>query len=271
MKKLFKTLFLVFILSSSALQAAFEPKGLGVPYLAAGGTGRAAELQPFAVFLNPSTLSQIQSSSINLYYKNYYQLESLNLMALEARFRPFGIPLGIGVSRYGNAQYQEADVRIGTAVRFLDEIDLGISLNLYSVYLKNFGNSTTTGFSIAALWSVVQSLHWSVVVENLNEPELGTAKEKIPMLMILSQRWQIISNLALFTDIVKEQDYDFDTRWGISYRPILNFKLYAGFRTLTPIYSAGFSTVVGVFQLGYAFEYHVELGGSHSIGAGYVF
>ncbi len=271
MIKLFRILFLVLILFTSILQASFEPKGLGIPYLAAGGTSRASELKPFAVFINPASLNQIQGRSVHLFYKNYYELENLNLMALEARFRPFGLPLGIGVSRYGDAAYQEADLRVGTALRLVDVIDLGISLNLYSVYLKNYGHSATAGVSIAANWAIFKTFSAAMVINNLNEPKLGAAKDRIPLQMAVGLSWKIIPDLEILFDLVKEEDFDFDFRTGVNYKLDSWFILHAGFRTLTPIYSTGFTAVVGAFQLGYAFEYHVELSGSHSIGAGYVF
>lgn len=271
MDKLFKTFFLVLILFTSALQAAFEPKGIGVAYLAAGGTGRAADLQPFAVYFNPALLTQVQNNDVNLFYKNYYQLEDLNLVALEARFLPFGIPVGIGVSRYGNALYQEADVRLGSAMRFLDLVDLGFSLNLYSVYLKDAGNSASAGFSVAATWVMYRNVSAAVVMDNLNEPSLSNSGEKIPLQMAAGLRWKVIPEMDLLMDLIKEEDFDFDFRAGINYKLESWFILYAGFRSLTPVYSAGFSTAIGAFRLGYAFEYHVQLSGSHSIGAGYVF
>ncbi len=269
LKKYKKVFFL--LLMAHSLFAAFEPKGIGTAYLGAGSAGRAGSDAAFAIFLNPAKLAWNTDTKTNLFYKNYYGLKNLNQISLEARFPVWGLPLGIGINRYGISSYNEAELRIGSAFHFFDALDLGFSANMYGVFLKNYGHSYTFGFTLAAVYKIFEHTQAAFTVENLNEPELGQAKEKIPLSAAFGFSYHPLKNVELLIDLVKEQNYDFDFRSGIAFKPLSWTTVRIGFKTIVKSYSAGFSMQYGQFDLGYAFEYHTALGGSNSISVGYVF
>jgi len=264
-----KLLFFLFITHS--LFAAFEPKGIGTAYLAAGSAGRAGTNSTFAVFLNPAKLVWNTETGVRLFYKNYYGIKNLNQMSLEARFPVWGQPFAIGINRYGISSYIESELRAGSAFRLFDALNLGGTLNVYNVSLKNYGHSYTFGFTFAAVYEIFKHTRAAFTVENLNEPELGQAKEPIPTSAALGFSYFPVENVEVLIDLVKEQDYDFDFRSGLVLKPLPWTALRFGFKTIVKSYSAGFSIHLKQFDLGYAFEYHTVLGGSNSISVGYVF
>ena len=268
--KNYKKLFFLLLMTHS-LFAAFEPKGIGTVYLGAGSAGRAGSNGAFAIFLNPAKLAWNTDTKTNLFYKNYYGLKNLNQMSLEARFSAWGLPLAFGINRFGISSYNEAELRVGSAFHLFNALDLGFSANIYGISLKNYGHSYTFGFTLAAVYEIFDHTKAAFTVENLNEPELGQAKEKIPASAALGLSYLLLENVEFLIDLVKEQDYDFDFRSGIVFKPLPWTTVQFGFKTIVKSYSAGFSLNFSQFDLGYAFEYHTALGGSNSISVGYVF
>lgn len=266
----FKKVLFLFLITHS-LFAAFEPKGIGSAYLGAGSAGRAGSDGSFAVFLNPAKLVWNTESAVRLFYKNYYGIKNLNQISLEARLPVWGQPFAVGINRYGNSFYNESELRIGSAIRLLDALDLGGTLNIYSVSLKNYGYDYTFGFTLAAVYDVFKNIRAAFTVENLNEPQLGQAGEKLPISAALGLSYSPLQEVELLIDLLKEQDYDFDLRAGIAFKPLPWTTLRFGFKSLVKSYSVGLSINFSQFDLGYAFEYHTLLGGSHSISMGYVF
>lgn len=262
-------LFLLILVNS--LNAAFEPKGVGTNYVAVGSAGRAGSDNSFSVFLNPAKIGNDTSTRINLFYRNYYGIKNLDQIDLEFQFMAFNIPLGIGVGHYGISTYNETEIRLAGAYRLLKAIDLGFSMNLYHVALKNYGQDYTAGFTLAAMYEIVNNIKAAFVVDNLNEPELGSAKEKIPVTMALAFAYQPADDFQVVIDLLKEPDYGFDFRAGFIYHFRRWFALRSGFKTIVKTFGAGFSMDFNRFELGYAFEYNLDLGGSHSISVGYEF
>ncbi len=262
---------LVILLMTHSLFAAFEPKGIGTSFLAAGSAGRAGSDGSFAVFLNPAKLIRNTAVKVDLFYKNFYGIKNLNQMSLEVRVPVLGQPFAVGINRYGISSYLESELRIGSALRLYGALDLGFSANIYNIFLKNYGNSYAFGFTFAAMYELFENARAAFTVENVNEPKLGQAKEPIPASAALGVSYSPVKNVEVLIDLLKEQDYDFDFRSGIVFYPLSGIQLRFGFKTIVKSYSAGFSIHLKQFDLGYAFEYHTALGGSNSLSMGYVF
>ena len=192
-------------------------------------------------------------------------------MSLEARFPVWKQPFAFGINRYGISSYVESELRVGSAFRILDALSLGGTLNIYSVSLKNYGHSSAFGFTFSAVYEIFKNVKGAFSVENLNEPKLGQAGESIPTSAALGFSYSPQKNVEVLVELVKEEAYDFDFRSGLVLKPLSWTVLRFGFKTIVKSYSVGFSINFGQFDLGYAFEYHTALGGSNSIGMGYVF
>ena len=109
------------------------------------------------------------------------------------------------------------------------------------------------------------------MVSNLNEPRLGKAKERIPLYFVIGFSIKPTEQAEISLDIVKDQNYDFDYRFGIQYYLQKWLTFIIGFRDAVNNYTAGFSIVKKNLNLGYAFIYDPNLGGSNTINIGYEF
>jgi hypothetical protein len=262
---------LLLVYHVSALHAAFEPKGFGAAHLALGGAGRARVAAPFSVFLNPAALPADKILQLNLYYRNFYGIRELNQLALEVQSRIAGMPLAVGLSRYGNALYAESELRVGTAYELFNGLSAGLSINGYFVRLSGYGNSSAAGISAALCYRVISNLDMAFVINNLNEPVLGEAKEPVPMQTTLSVALRPETHTELFIDLVQEEHVSPDWRIGLAFRPVRWLQLLAGFKNNVHAVSAGLSIFKSALRIDYGLEYHLELGVSNAMSVGYAF
>ena len=259
-----------FIFYSESI-ASFEHKDQGSEYIACGSSGIALYNDAFAVFNNPAKIGLSGNAGINLFYINYYGLKEINQISLANQFRFYGLPLGMGISTFGNKLYRETELRTGVTFEVIQQIRLGVSLNLYHLDIENYGSSMCWGLDLALMKNISNELTMAFVVSNLNEPKIGSVAERIPAHFGFGLAYHPITYMDLNLDIIKDDEFDFDYRFGIQYHLNQWFSVICGFRDLVNSVSAGFKISNDNYNLNYAFQYHPQLGGSNSMSLGYVF
>lgn len=259
---------LIFYMECSA---SFEQKDQGCDYLGCGSSGIALGNASFAVFINPADIATSQKDNLSLFYRNFYGIKEINQISLANHFLLFKLPLGLGISAFGNKLYRETELRAAVAFKLINKIKMGVSLNLYHLNIKNYGTDLSWGFDIAFMKDITKNITTAFVVSNLNEPGIGTAKENIPARYAFGFAYRPLKIAALCFDIIKDDDFDFDYRFGIRYDLGDRFSFSCGFRDLVNSYSAGLKISNDNYNLNYAFQYHPDLGGSNSLSLGYAF
>jgi hypothetical protein len=254
---------------SAAVYGSFEAKGHGVVFVGAGSCGAASSNTDFAVFLNPAKIYYNSQPQINLFYRNFYGIKNLDQISLGSCFKLFKIPFGAGISRYGNKLYSETELRLGSACQLFDFITLGLSVNWYALEIKNYGGAQSWGFDLAGLYKINSRFAAGFVVSNLNEPEIGAAKDKIPLNFTLAFSYQPLAEIEINMDLVKDNKFDFDYRFGIHYHIFQWVTIMTGYRELVNSFAAGFNLKKNKISLAYSIEYHPDLGSSNSLGFGY--
>ncbi len=272
MKYKFSLIFLVFVLLSVQQGfAAFEDRGFSSHYLARGSTGIAAHDSTFAIFLNPSVLGDSPYRKVDLFYRNFYGLPDLNQIALSVSFPDLIIPIGIGLSQYGGKLYSEMLLRLGTGFLLFPKMHLGLHANGYFLSVQNYGNSQSFGLGISGFYQWNKNLSTGFMIDNVNAPTIGQAREALPITMIVGASYTFTDDLQFHMDIFKEDRSAFDYRLGVEYILSSWLQFSAGFQTEVPIFSTGFALFIAHFDIAYSFQYHGELGVSHSMSVGYEF
>ena len=262
-------IFLFILVNISILCAAFEPKTCGVVQLGCGDAGRAWQGNSFALFRNPALL-QADTSTLDLFYKNYYEIESLNQIALQGQLPLGRFPLAVGILHYGSGAYTEQDLRLGSAIDLRPGLRLGIAIRILRLAITGYGSNQTLAIDAGLHYEMLSGLQAAWVIENLNRPQIGRAKERLPQTMVLAFAYHPHQQVQSLLDVVKEDGFDFDIRSGIAYHlAIATFM--AGFRSLVETWHGGVMFQWGKIRLGYALEYHPQLGASHALEAGFAF
>lgn len=266
----FLCLIITFLLQASAV-ASFERKDLGSIYIAGGSAGLASLQNDFAVFLNPAQIPYSNPAKVELFYKKFFGLEDLNLIALNSTFRLANVPVGLGVSRYGNKLYNETEIRVGSSYQIMDSLSFGVTVNGYMLSIARFGNAAAVGFDLAGYYRINSSLSTAFNIGNLNEPKIGHDKERIPLRLSLGLTYRPLGNIEINADAVKDDRFTFDYRIGMGYQMNSWLTLLGGFKQQTNQFAGGFLLVKSKFYMAYSLEYHPNLNASHGVTVGYEF
>lgn len=270
---MFRILFILIICFGfySESIASFEHKDQGSDNVASGSCGIASSNAAFAVFNNPAKIGLSDNPEINLFYSNYYGLKDINQMSLASHFNIFDLPLGLGISTFGNKLYRETEIRAGVTIKVIQQIRLGMSVNIYYLDIKNYSSTMCWGFDLAVMKAISNEITMAFVVSNLNEPKITSANERIPAHFGFGMDYHPVSLINLNLDIIKDDQFDFEYRFGVQYHMTQWFSILCGFRDLVNSVSAGIKISNDNYNLNYAFQYHPQLGGSNSMSVGYVF
>lgn len=266
----FQILLISLLLSSKSI-ASFEHKEQGCEYLSSGSSGIASQTNSFAVFNNPAKLAMLKGDNINLFYRNYYGLKEINQISMTNQFRINAFPAGYGITTYGNKLYRENEMRLAVAYNVIENIYIGLSLNLYHMEIKNYGSTMSWGFDFALMKEISKDISMAFVASNLNEPKIGKSKERIPTHFGFGLSYQPIKKAIVCFDIIKDDHFHFDYRFGVQYNINQWLSFLCGFRDLINSVSSGLKISYQNYNLSYAFQYHPDLGGSNSMSVGYAF
>lgn len=260
-------LFVVLIFNTTVV-AAFERKAGGSLSMGAGCSGLASADSTFCVTTNPAKSALLHSARVDFLFRNYYQIGGLHQIIADGVFKIYDFPLGIGLSRYGNKLYSETEIRLAFARKITASFYLGASINSYWLSVEKYGQASCFGLTLAGLYHLLPGVSAAFLLENLNEPEIGRAKEKLPLNMTWGLSYTPFNALELNLDLVKDNRFDFEWRLGLRYKVNRWLGLSAGFREQVNTFSAGFFIARRGLIFSYALEYHQTLGNTHSVGFG---
>jgi len=263
-------LLLIFLLAAP-LRAAFENKGTGSMFLGAGSAGTASSDSSFKALINPAGIGLLNRNHIDFQFRNFYQIHGLNQFALAASFNIMDLPLGIGINSFGNNLYSELETSFIYSHKIVSAFYLGISLNAYWLSIKNYGSAASLGFDLAGCYLINRKLRAAFIVENINEPVIGRAKEKLPAAMSLGAAYDPIEGVEINLDLVKDNRFEFEFRFGVRYEINRWLGMACGFREQVNTFSGGFYIQKSQVIFSYALEYHQTLGSNHSASIGYAF
>ncbi len=263
-------LILLIFFSVSTLFAAFERKGTGASQIGLSLAGSASFNTSFSSFINPALVGK-EKESVGLFYQNYFGLRELNQISLHTRFSINSWPIGIGISRFGNKLYSETELVVASAYKINDDLIIGAGSSIYFLEIKNYNSSFTVGLSLSLLYSISPQLNIAMVVNNFNEPQIGSAKETIPLSGTLGIMYAPINQVELLFDVYKEDFFDFEYRMAARITVINGINMLLGFRENINSFSAGLEYRTEGYSIKYAIDIHPIINVSHALGFNYAF
>jgi len=266
MKTSFILILIVFI---SLAHASFEKKGIGASNTGLSQSGVASDKLEFCMFTNPALISG--QSSVDFFYRNFFGIKELNQIAVNSEFSLFDQALGLGIIRYGNNLYSETELTFGGSYQPQANFSMGLSFSMYFLQIKNYGNAFSIGLNFAVFYMLNDQLNIAGAIQNVNEPDIGPANEKIPVSAVLGLSYSPVRDVEILVDSYKEEFYDFAYRLGTRIRIISKINLLAGFQDNINSFSFGLELTQNNYTFKYSVDIHPVLSLSHAIGIGYVF
>lgn len=225
-------------------------------YLAA--TGRDGFL------LNPALSANAAGFYAALNYSRLFNLAELRYAngIFSLPLRDWGV--GASVESFGGNLYSETRITLNTArVMLADRLSAGFSGHLYRISVKNYESTGTIGFSVGLLYSLSEQWQIGAAIENINQPELNGYAEELPQAMRIGVAYQPVAALQAFLSVEKDRWYAPEVAVGVSYQISEQLAIQSGYNTQADKPSAGVQFSAMQLDIGYAMQYHFDLGETH--------
>ncbi len=259
-----KNLVITFIILNFSVFGQFNP---GAKQISLSNSDVALSNDVFAVFNNISGLAQLNWREVGIYYSpapfGLSELANGYLAYLEPT--SLGV-LSFGAMTYGFELYRESGFLIGYSNKIFNKFFYGISFNLHSVNIKNYGNDLAIYVNIGSLVYLTKDLRFGFFIENLNRASFSEEKEQIPTLIHSGLSYDILKELSINISLEKDIRYKPSFQFGVDYDIIDNLSIRTGFSNNPSNYSAGIGINYSIFNLDYASSYHNDLGLTHQFG-----
>lgn len=212
---------------------------MGARELAVGQATTALTNTRWAVFLNPSLMSE--KKSVSFYGVRYYGLSELTDIAAAVNYPTKIGVLGAGVHRYGYHLFNKSRLRIGYKNSF-SGFHFGVVFNYSHISQGGgYGSAGAFGVNVGLAASPVSGLWIGAKATNVNQPRYGKLNdEKLPRNLSVGLSYQL-SDIALFTtDVLKDVDFPISYRGGVEVKVIGRLVGRAGITTKPQTFSGGF-------------------------------
>ncbi len=258
-----------FILFSN-LKAGFEDLPTGARSLGMGATYVALANTADAIFLNPGGLSQLLSTEISLFYQKPFGLKDLHFGTAAISAPVWGRRLSVGFLTFGNSIYKEQMIAIAYSHHYRQKLYYSVCVRYQRLQIEDYGSTGKPGIDLGLLVPITPHISWGFLAKNINRPEIGREKERIPQSFKTGFSTQPVANLILNLEIFKDVRFTGEVRFGAEFKPFDNLALRIGTANNPSRFSAGFGIKVQPFTVDYAFFTHNDLGLTHQMSISFI-
>ena len=208
---------MVFFYPNSA-KGAFESEILSPLQNAAGGAPFSMNYSPLSIVSDPTGLAKAPSLFYAGSLHQKFGLKSLkeSLFIVGGNFR--GVGLGLGLSKFGNSNYQELLVSAMGAKQVKDALQLSFSFNIYQLNIENYGQALAFGSQLTLRYILNNLLESRFSVLNANRPTIGESKEKLPQIITAGLFIKPSERIFAQVSLVQDTEYPVSIRFGIIFK-----------------------------------------------------
>jgi len=258
-------LFILIIVSISA--PVFSQQNPGAKQISLSNSDVSLSNDVFALFNNPSGLSQMNWREVGVYYSpapfGFTELAN-GFIAYNEPFS-FG-SVSIGAMTYGFDLYRETKFLAAFSYNYLNKFFGGIAFNVHNLSIQNYGSDISFYINAGGLAYLTDELRVGFSIHNLNRATFGKEDDQIPMIFNSGLSYDVLSELRINAAIEKDIRYPVSFLFGLDYDIIKYLSLRTGFSTEPSKYSTGIGINYSIFSLDYALFNHNDLGLTHQAG-----
>ncbi|MFC2088075.1 hypothetical protein ACFLSX_00605 [Calditrichota bacterium] len=258
---------LIFSINFSAL-ASFEKKEAGAREQALGNALVAFQDHPFAIHYNPANIISRDTTKIFAGYRNFFDLAGIYQADIVANTSLLNKPISFAVSKYGNDLYSEIQISFGSSISVFENFAVGGSLQLYSLSIKNYGESLACGINLGVKYKALENVYLGAHITNINSPTIGKVAEEIPRTFSLGAQYELFDRGIILFELHRDVQHEQDYRSGFEYEVFDRTFLRLGISDKSNIYSFGVGSEINIFVFDYALMVHEILGASHALSVG---
>lgn len=264
MRALYAFIIIFSLVSFRSVYSQFELLDVGAKPIALGGAFTSLANNSNAVYYNPAGISQMQFREVSIFYSpapfGLKELANGSVNFVEpTKFGTFGL----SAKTYGFELYKEITATLTYANNYRKKIYYGANVNYYNLKIQNYGSDATFGIDVGVLAYLTDFLRWGFSAFNLNRPTVGTLKDKLPQVYRTGLSVQPRNDLNFVLDVEKDTRYTASVKAGVEYTLYEMVDLRAGIGTEPTKFSGGIGFYYSLFEIGYGFYNHQDLGLTH--------
>ena len=216
------------------------------------------------MFLNPANIQQQFSASTS--YAIPFSFKEISYKNIAISYQFGNTTIGLGYQDFGNDIYKEQSFIAAANQRIFSHYWLGVGLRLLHDKTETLEAQNAYQADIG-LRAEHENLIFSTSYLNLNFGELEN--DPLPQENRTFISYTISENLHVAAGFIKEFEYPFSFRVGISYYPIKYAGFFSGFHAEPNQFTAGCEFSFSSFKIQYAIETHEYLDPTHYISIQY--
>lgn len=214
----------------------------------------------WAIFNNPANLPDYKSTSF--YIMRYFGLSELTDYAVELAYPTKLADFGLGAHTYGFNLYHQTEFRLGFR-RKISSVYLGMTIDYTAISLPApYGSAGAVGIDLGMVIPIIKKFWLGAYVRNINQPELGKVKEKLPQTFSAGMSYDINRHALFVMDVFKDVDFPLSARGGIEIRPVKIVSLRAGITTQPTTFTTGLGISEKTWTFNFVATHHEVLGWS---------
>lgn len=257
-------IFIVFLFLNGLSLCQFDP---GAKQIAMSYSNTAYDNDVFALFNNPSCLTNISSCQIGIYYSP----SPFGLSELSNAYAAFDEPtnlgsFAVGAMDYGFELYREYKIVLGYAKNILNNFSAGAAINYHAVNIKNYGSTSAIYLDAGFLIQIADEISYGFLIKNINRANFGKNDNHIPTLLRTGVSYIPVKEFLLNFSVEKETLFQPSFLFGVNYDIVEFLSLRTGFSSEPAKFSGGLGINYSFLSLDYAFFSHQDLGITHQAG-----
>lgn len=267
MKKLL--ILLCFISFKLSAQLGYYPSNGGVG--AGMGNCMVADQSYASIFGNQAGLAFLKQPSISLYGERRYFLSALNGFGAGYAHPTNSGTFLIKAQYFGYNAYNEQQIGVGYARKFLDNLSVGIQINYQGFNIQDYGSRGTFSFEAGLQYLINNNFAIGFQIINPIAVKI-TENDYLQSVYKTGLSWKASKLLTINAEVEKSQNFDLRFKGGINYKIMDQFYLRTGIKTNPTEYCFGAGFIVSQkFLFDIAGTYHQILGISPTLGVNYQF
>lgn len=245
---------------------------LGARPAAMGNNGNSVE-DVWSIQGNPAGISKISAITVAIDYTKYLFATELSRQAIAIAIPFQKNSVGIGLDRYGIAEYSEIKGSLALVKKFGQQLVIGLKGNYHQLKIDNYGATTAFSLDVGLLYHLNTRLLLGIYVANpaLQQYKSVSVKLSVPTSFHVGLSYQISDKVLIATDLNKTLDFPIDASIGIDYQLFSLFSMRGGLTAKPFKQYAGFGLHYKKLMLDTAVTSDPYLGYSPQITLGYVF
>lgn len=272
MKRLFSVLQFYFIFLIITSPYSFAQTRIGAPNEALGNaTSTTSNL--WSIWANPGGISGQKLHSFAISYRAVQNIQGLNITSFAAVLPLKKGVLGLGVSRFGDALFNQQQINLSYGNKF-GITDLGIKLAYHQYHFEGFGSKGVPVISFGGITSITSKFFIGAFIENINQGKISDFQdERLPTIMQAGISYRPLKIISINLDIQKDIEFNASILFGVSYTIINNLIVKSGFNSSPATQFFGLDFIPNNLNgiLSYAISNQQILGFSHQVSLQYHF